>query len=1103
MSKQILFSAFMVAAFLVAPIASASTLSISSPKVARADNLSSSMSSISSDLLSSLFSSSSNLQSSSTISLSSLSQMFSSSLISSSSSLSSVLNVSSSSSSSLTTKKVKSFAQADVKPVKLDPAGLTWWKEIDTVSGGNGDISGVDEMNTLLQTKLQSMCPNIYDTATKTINEANLTNCAPINNLPIQKVGVIDSGVSATQEMIPFMDQANSWNYFTSINNPICTATSNLLFAQAQGAVAGSTVYYCKEKGTQSDTDYHGTAATYVTIQMFKGSLLKNKIKVVPVSLRTLDTINISDSIDQLTADGIKVINLSLGTPYNIAYLETSINDASAAGVTLYASSGNCATYTASNCEYDGLPGQTIPQEANNAPNYPAAYANATMVGSTNYSDNNITGVIRASYSNYPTALRTKFVSAPVGNNGIVLPCFYQCPIGVTSYGYLGTSFAAPQASGLNILVNRFTTLMSQNLGYVNEKVLTNALTPEFYINGNTTDLLTPGNDLETGNGLINVKKISNAITAQITTVNVPVSSSSLVVPSSSLIVPSSSVVSSSSLIVPSSVIMASSSIVTPPNTMINTIGLSSDNLNYVVTSTSNFVPAFGGDHIHFYYNTEANTVMNKMFAGTGPYSIALSTKPAGATQLCTIVGTATHGIVPNTGNCVNLPIPNSLPVPSGFTNNSSAVYNICQGVTSSFNMYFTDVDNNFMVVGGTPALPAGMSYSTTSVAGLLTYIITPGIASVSNLGSISGNFSLTAREEANVSNPTPILVTAPVSFNIINCNPPTSSAQVVTPISSAILVSSSNVSSTTNTNTVSSSSISSSIPSSSQISSSSQAISSSSTTISSPSSSVSSQSSTVVTNPSNSGGGSVITIISNIIGNLINSLTGNNANTNGNLNSNSSSSSASSNVSQSPSIQDEKIKIPATTVPLKNSEDAAFVGLVNNPNGSTNPSEFGIKEQGIKSPIITIETQSGISTNPTVDTEKGIKDQGIKGCGNCGVTGGKLANSNSSIASSQSVIPSCKKSINQKGMKLYDETVLDCSTQPECKKDWDGSIKGGINVNSGSELECNPLEVSPQSDVYAWNGLGKYIPILIVAIISVIGLIFGFNYFHKIPDAK
>jgi hypothetical protein len=1044
MSKQILFSAFMVAAFLVAPIASASTLGFSSSKLARADSLSSSVSSFSSDLSSSILSSSSMIQTSSSALLLYSAQVSSSSLDNSSSSYGE-------SSSSTRVKKIKSFAQDDVKPVKLDPAGLTWWKEIDTISGGNGNTNGVDEMNVQLQTKLQSVCPNIYDAATKTINEVNLTNCAPINNLPIQKIGVIDSGVNATAEMVPFMDQASSWNYFTNLDNPICTSTSSLLFAQAQGA-GGTTVYYCKQQGTQTDTDYHGTAAAYVSIQMFKDSLLKSRIKVVPVSLRTLDTINISDSIDQLTADGIKVINLSLGTPYNIAYMETSVNDARAAGVDMYASSGNCAVYTASNCEYDGVPGQTIPQEADNTPNYPAAYNNATMVGSSNYSDNNIAGVVRATYSNHPTSLRTRFITAPVGNNGIVLPCFYQCPNGVTSYGYLGTSFAAPQASGLNILVNRYTTLMSQNFGYINEKVLTNGFTPEVYINGNTTDLLTTGNDLQTGNGLINVKKISDAITAQVFTLNVPVPSSSLILPSSSVVVPSSVVAAPSSIVV------------TPPNTMINTIGLSSDNLNYAVTSTSNFVPAFGDNHIHFYYNTEASTVMNKMFAGTGPYSIALSTKPAGATQLCTIVGTATHGIVPNTGNCVNLPIPNRVPVANGFTNNNSAVYNICQGVTASFNMYFTDADNNFMVVGGTPVLPQGMTYTTSSAAGLLTYTIYPSVSKVSTLGTIAGSFSLTAREEVDATNPSPTLVTSPVSFNIINCNPPTSSAQVVTPVSSAILITSSNVSSTTNTNTVSSSSIASSTPSSSQISSSSQALSSSSTPMSSTSVSNSSQGSTTI-NPTNTGGG-VISIIVGAIQNVINSLTGNNASTNGNLNPNSTTNSVSSNVARSSTSADEKIKIPATTVPLKNAEDVAFAGLVNNPNGSTNPNEFGIKEQGIKSPIVDVETQNDVKSENN-DYEKLVADKDAFTNNN---------NSQSSKVSSQGSIPSCKRGINDKGIKRTDDKAISCqATLPECEKGWDGSVKGGITQDC-----IAPVSSNEQSDVNSSNDLIKNIAIVI-----------------------
>ena len=47
----------------------------------------------------------------------------------------------------------------------------------------------------------------------------------------------------------------------------------------------------------------------------------------MPFSLRTLDTINISEAIDEVVRAGdIKTINLSVGTPYDLQYVEDSVD---------------------------------------------------------------------------------------------------------------------------------------------------------------------------------------------------------------------------------------------------------------------------------------------------------------------------------------------------------------------------------------------------------------------------------------------------------------------------------------------------------------------------------------------------------------------------------------------------------------------------------------------------------------------------------------------------------------------------------------------------------------------------------------------------------
>ena len=78
---------------------------------------------------------------------------------------------------------------------------------------------------------------------------------------------------------------------------------------------------------------------------------------------------------------------------------------------------------------------------------------------------------------------------------------------------------------------------------------------------------------------------------------------------------------------------------------------------NYIINfATSGFTNTVGSFHTHFYYDTEPNTVTNKMYSQSSLYSLPTSTKPNNATKICSIVGTPSHGVIVNTGNCVDLP---------------------------------------------------------------------------------------------------------------------------------------------------------------------------------------------------------------------------------------------------------------------------------------------------------------------------------------------------------------------------------------------------------------------------------------------------------------
>jgi hypothetical protein len=91
----------------------------------------------------------------------------------------------------------------------------------------------------------------------------------------------------------------------------------------------------------------------------------------------------------------------------------------------------------------------------------------------------------------------------------------------------------------------------------------------------------------------------------------------------------------------------------------------------------SGYTPTQGGIHTHFYYNTEANSVMDKMFSGPSPYSLDTTTKPAGATQLCAIVAEANHAVIAGSGNCFDLPSSSQTSSSSSFSSQLSAVASV------------------------------------------------------------------------------------------------------------------------------------------------------------------------------------------------------------------------------------------------------------------------------------------------------------------------------------------------------------------------------------------------------------------------------------------
>jgi hypothetical protein len=126
--------------------------------------------------------------------------------------------------------------------------------------------------------------------------------------------------------------------------------------------------------------------------------------------------------------------------------------------------------------------------------------------------------------------------------------------------------------------------------------------------------------------------------------------------------------------------------------TNIETVGT-----NYSVSFTpSGYTQAQGEIHTHFYYNTEANTVMDKMFSGVSPYSLDTTTKPAGTTQLCAIVAEANHVVLANSGNCFTLP-----GVTQTTSSSSSVSSSTISSSSNSSSLQNSSVSSTAVAIGG------------------------------------------------------------------------------------------------------------------------------------------------------------------------------------------------------------------------------------------------------------------------------------------------------------------------------------------------------------------------------------------------------------------
>jgi hypothetical protein len=149
---------------------------------------------------------------------------------------------------------------------------------------------------------------------------------------------------------------------------------------------------------------------------------------------------------------GVKVINLSLGTPFNDPIVEFWINKVTDEGIVVVASSGNCGNSNSGTTDCFNFNGYGPGDEQYGVFNpkvYPAYYSSVISVGALNWNTSTST-FSRSSYSTYNDEVD---VAVPVDRNGsgsILTKCSASSNCVTNSQG---TSFAAPQVAGVAALI--------------------------------------------------------------------------------------------------------------------------------------------------------------------------------------------------------------------------------------------------------------------------------------------------------------------------------------------------------------------------------------------------------------------------------------------------------------------------------------------------------------------------------------------------------------------------------------------------------------------------------------------------------------------------
>jgi hypothetical protein len=301
------------------------------------------------------------------------------------------------------------------------------------------------------------------------------------------KVAVIDSGVNVASLAGSNIDVANSARFYIGSG---CQPGE----VSKGDFPANSGNYYCQTIGGQYDDNDHGTRVASI-ISMADDSSdgigIGYNTQLLPLAIDkdSLNTLNLVFALDYAINKGVKVINLSLGTPFNDSIMQTWINNAVNNGIVVVASSGNCGNSVSQACFNFGS-GYSPGDEQYGVFNpkvYPAYYSNVISVGALNWNTSTST-FSRSSYSTYNDEVD---VAVPVDRNGsgsILTKCSASSNCVTNSQG---TSFAAPQVAGVAGLLR--SIYPSYSIQQIKDLI---------YFN--TTDLGSAGRDDQFGFGLLN-----------------------------------------------------------------------------------------------------------------------------------------------------------------------------------------------------------------------------------------------------------------------------------------------------------------------------------------------------------------------------------------------------------------------------------------------------------------------------------------------------------------------------------------------------------------------------------------------------------------------